>query len=179
MKSRMADPSPQSPPPPPAQRRRAIGPLAGETFLTLGNYLRGQAVIALILTVFHLTAFYFAGLPLWWASGLLVGLLTLIPYLGFLVGAVGACLITVLAGGDRWAVVGLLGVMALGQMLETFYLTPKILGRHLKMHPALVFLVVLLGAIFFGPLGAFLAAPAAAIALLLWRFGKGEPKQST
>lgn len=177
----MADlpPQPPSPPARPASRRRGVGPLLGESVSTLGNYLRGQAVIAAILTVFHMAAFYYAGLPLWWASGLLVGVLTLIPYLGFLVGAVGACLITVLAGGDHWSVVWLLGLMALGQMLEAFYLTPKILGRQLKMHPALVFLVVLLGAIFFGPLGAFLAAPAAAIALLAWRFGKEGSKHST
>lgn len=135
-------------------------------------------MIALILTVFHLAAFYFADLPLWWVSGVLVGALTLIPYLGFLAAALAGSLITVLAGGDRWAVVWLLGLMALGQMLETFYLTPKILGRHLKMHPALVFLVVLAGAIFFGPLGAFLAAPLAAIALLVWRFGKEDSKHS-
>ena len=173
----MADPVPPTRPSPPTSRRRSIRPLVKESFSTFGNFLRGQAVIAVILTAFHLIGFYLAEIPLWWVSGPLVGVLTLIPYLGFFVGAIGGSLVTVLAGGDRWDVVWLLAVMALAQALEAFYLTPKILGVHLKMHPALVFLVVLVGAIFFGPLGAFLAAPLAAVALLVWRFGKGEPKQ--
>jgi predicted PurR-regulated permease PerM len=159
--------------------RRSIGPVIRQTFGTFFSFLRGQAVIALLLTVFHLVGFHLAQLPLWWASGLLVGSLTLIPYLGFLVGAVGGVLLTVLAGGDHWAVVRLLVVMALGQALDAFYLTPKILGHHLKLHPALVFLAVLAGAIFFGPLGAFLAAPLAAVVLLWWRHVKGPPKPPT
>lgn len=153
-------------------RLRSVGPIARESATTVLHFLRGQAVISAILTAFHLLGFYLAELPLWWASGLLVGTLTLIPFLGFFVGAIVGALITVLAGGDHWALVWMLSVMAVGQGLETLYLTPKILGRRLKMHPALVFLVVLLGAIFFGPLGAFLAAPLAAVGLLIWRFGK-------
>ena len=159
-------------PPVVRSRLRSVGPLAKESASTVLRFLRGQAVIAAILTAFHLLAFDLAELPLWWASGLLVGVLTLIPFLGFFVGATAGALITVLAGGDHWALVRMLAVMALAQAFEAFYLTPKILGTRLKMHPALVFLVVLLGAIFFGPLGAFLAAPIAAVGLLIWRFGK-------
>jgi predicted PurR-regulated permease PerM len=159
-------------PPVVRSRLRSVGPLARESASTVVHFLRAQAVIAAILTAFHLLAFYLAELPLWWASGLLVGALTLIPVLGFFVGAIAGALITVLSGGDHWSVVRMLAVMAFAQGLETFYLTPKILGVRLRMHPALVFLVVLVGAIFFGPLGAFLAAPIPAIGLLVWRYGK-------
>lgn len=145
-----------------------------ESLTMFGDFLRAQALISLILTAFHLVCFYLAEIPLWWVSGLFVGALTLIPYLGFLVGAIAGSLLTVAAGGDHWMVVRLLAVMALGQALEGFYLTPKILGQGLKMHPVLVFCLVLVGAVMFGPIGAFLAAPLAAVALLWWRFGKGE-----
>lgn len=136
---------------------------------TLWRFLHGQALIAAILTVFHLVGFYLIGLPFWWASGLTVGALTLVPYIGFLAGAGVAILVTLLGSGGLWDVVGLLIVMALAQALEGLYLTPKILGRELRMHPLLVFVAVVAGLLMFGPLGAFLAAPAVAIALLVWK----------
>jgi len=136
------------------------------------RFLHGQTRIAAILTAFHLVAFYLIDLPLWWLSGLLVGSLTLVPYFGFLVGAGLASLISLLAGGGLWDVVRLLIVMALAQALEGLYLSPKILGRELNLHPLLVFVAVLAGLIFFGPLGAFLAAPALAVFLIVWKRAK-------
>ena len=141
---------------------------------TVWRFLHGQALITAILTVFHLVAFYIIDLPLWWLAGLVVGVLTLVPYFGFLVGAGLASLIALLAGGGLWDVVRLLVVMALAQGLEGLYLTPKILGRELNLNPLLVFAAVLLGLAFFGPLGAFLAAPAVAILLIVWKRTKAH-----
>ena len=55
------------------------------------------------------------------------------------------------------------------QLLESFYLTPKILGKELKLNPLVVFVSVLLGALIFGPVGALVAAPLVAILLLIYR----------
>jgi predicted PurR-regulated permease PerM len=140
----------------------------------LWRFLHGQALIAAILTAFHLVAFYLIGLPLWWLAGLIVGALTLVPYFGFLVGAGAASLIALLAGGGLWDIVRLLVVMALAQALEGLYLTPKILGRELNLNPLLVFAAVLAGLMFFGPLGAFLAAPALAVFLIIWKRAKNH-----
>ena len=139
--------------------RRSLPLLLRDAAATLLHFLHGQALIALILIGFHTLGFHFAAVPLWWFSGPLIGALTLIPFLGFLIGAVLGVAITLLAGGDHWAVIGLLAVMTAGQFLEAFYLTPKILGRRLKLPPALVFVVVLLGAIVFGPLGVWPLPP--------------------
>ncbi len=144
---------------------------------TLYRFLHGQAVITAILTVFHLIGFYLIGLPYWWASGLVVGMLSLAPYFGFLVGAGVASLIALLAGGDLWDVIGLLIVMALAQAVEGLYLTPKILGRELHLNPLLVFIAVIAGLMLFGPLGAFLAAPAVAIFLIVWKRAKARRRQ--
>jgi predicted PurR-regulated permease PerM len=141
---------------------------------TVWRFLYGQVLIASILTIFHLVGFYIIKLPLWWAAGLIVGALTIVPYFGFLVGAALASLIALLAGGGLWDVVALLIVMALAQALEGLYLTPKILGRELNLNPLLVFAAVLVGLLFFGPLGAFLAAPALAVALILWKRTKSR-----
>ncbi len=140
----------------------------------LWRFLHGQARISAILTAFHLAGFYLIELPLWWLSGLIVGVLTLIPYFGFLVGAGLASLIALLAGGGLWDVVRLLVVMALAQALEGLYLTPRILGRELNLNPFLVFFAVLAGLMLFGPLGAFLAAPALAVVFILWKRAKSR-----
>ena len=153
---------------------RAEVSLPREVAGTVWRFLHGQVLIAFILTVFHLVGFYIIELPLWWLAGLAVGVLTLVPYFGFLVGAALASLIALLAGGGLWDVVALLIVMALAQALEGLYLTPKILGRELNLNPLLVFASVLVGLFFFGPLGAFLAAPALAIALILWKRAKNH-----
>ena len=155
-------------------QRSAEPSLPREIGGTLWHFLYGHALIAGILTVFHLIGFYLIELPLWWLAGLIVGFLTLIPYFGFLVGAGLASLVALLAGGDLWDVVRLLVVMALGQALEGIYLTPKILGQKLNLNPLLVFAAVLVGLMFFGPLGAFLAAPALAVALIIWKRTKNR-----
>lgn len=153
----------------PAQRS-----LPREIAGALWRFLHGQALITSIQTLFHLVGFYLIGLPYWWASGLVVGMLTLAPYFGFLVGAGVASLIALLAGGGLWDVVRLLIVMALAQAFEGLYLGPKILGRELNLHPLLVFAAVLIGLTFFGPLGAFLAAPALAVFLIVWKRTKAR-----
>jgi len=149
-------------------------PLYREVSGKLWRFLTGRVLIAAILTVVHLLAFWAVGLPWWGLSGVVVGALTLVPVLGFFAGAAAALLITILAGGGLSHVVWLLVVMTLAQILEGAFLTPKILGRELDLHPALVFLAVIAGSLLFGPLGAFLAAPVAAIAALLWRRRKKQ-----
>ena len=73
-----------------------------------------------------------------------------------LTGTVGTLLLT-------------LAVLAGAQLFEGLYLGPKILGKQLSLHPAVVFAAAILGGLAFGPLGAFLAAPLTATALALWR----------
>lgn len=148
---------------------RAEPALHREVGGTLWRFLTGRALIAIILTVVHLLAFWVVDLPWWGLSGVVVGSLTLVPFLGFFAGAAAALLITVLAGGGWGDVVALLVVMTLAQILEGAYLTPRILGRELNLHPALVFLAIIVGSLTFGPLGAFLAAPLAAVLALVWR----------
>ncbi len=141
----------------------------GEVFRTLGHFFRARLIIAAILGVVHAVAFYAVHMPLWWLGGLLVGTLSLIPYFGFVAGALAVTLIAALGGMTGAGMLWVWLILAGGQLLETFYLTPRILGRKLSLHPALVFFAVLLGGVLFGPLGAFLAAPVAAVAVLLWK----------
>lgn len=153
-------------------------PLAAEIAGTFGHFLRGQLVIAFLMAVYSTVAFLLIELPLWWLAGPIAGVLTLIPFVGFLVGLLIPLLIVLFAGAGPWAAVKVVLVMAAGQAIEGLILTPRILGRKLQLSPLLVFAVVLLGAVFFGPLGAFFAAPVAAVIMLLWRRSQSKPRGS-
>lgn len=151
-----------------------IRALVGDVFWTLTHFLRGQIIIASILAAFHLAGFYLVQMPLWWFAGAVVGAFAVVPYIGFVAGALLATLIGALGGMTAGGLLQVWLVLAAGQILETFYLSPKVLGRRLNLNPFAVFAATLVGALFFGPLGAFLAAPAAAVALLVRRRWKAS-----
>jgi predicted PurR-regulated permease PerM len=93
----------------------------------------------------------------------------LIPVVGASLAVLIPITFAVVAGGGWEQVLRIVGVFVVAQLLESFYLTPKILGRELSLSPFLVFAVVLVGGLAFGVVGALLAPPLAAIGALLWR----------
>ncbi len=140
-----------------------------DVIVTLARYVRGQAVKAFWMTLYHIAAFWVIGLPWWWLAGLLVGALTALPMVGFIIGSMVPVGIAIGAGGGLKQVLYVLAVMIVGQAIETFYVGPKILGRELELSPFVVFAAVVLGTIFFGPLGAIFGAPVAAVAVMIYR----------
>jgi predicted PurR-regulated permease PerM len=143
--------------------------LLQDVFLSLGRYVRGQFLIVLIMSALYAAGFFFVEVPLWWLAGALCGPFHLVPVIGVLFAAVIPVSFQLAGGGGFWDVIWVLLVLAVVQLLESIYLTPKILGRELKLHPLVIVIVVLGGALLFGPIGAFLAAPVVAIGLLVWR----------
>jgi len=126
-------------------------------------------LIVLIMSSLYVVGFFFAKVPFWWLAGVLCGPFHLVPVIGTPIAAVIPISFQLIGGGGIWEVVWVLVVIAVVQLLESFYLTPKILGRELKLHPLVIVLVVLCGAILAGPIGALLAAPVAGIGMLVWR----------
>jgi predicted PurR-regulated permease PerM len=143
--------------------------LIKDVFLALGRYARGQVLIVIIMSSLYAVGFFFVEVPLWWLAGILCGPFHLVPVVGILFAAVIPVTLQLAGGGGFWDVIWVLAVIAAVQLLESLYLTPKILGRELKLHPLVIILVVLGGALLFGPLGALLAAPVVAVGLLIWR----------
>ncbi len=135
----------------------------------LFRYLRGQFLIVLILMVLYAVGFFLVGVPFWWLAALLCGPLHLMPFFGPAIGAVIPVILVLIGGKGFWDVIEALIVVGLVQLVETLFLTPTIMGKELRLHPLAVFVIVIAGAFLFGPVGALLAAPAAAIALLIWR----------
>ena len=151
--------------------------LIKEILFSLARYVRGQALIVLIMSALYAAGFFFVGVPFWWLAGALCGPFHLVPVVGILFAAIIPIVFQLAGGGGFWDVVWVLIVLAIVQLLESLFLTPRILGRELKLHPLVVILVVLAGAFLFGPFGALLAVPAVAIGLLIWKRSRTRRKQ--
>lgn len=127
----------------------------------LRAYVRGQAIVCLVMGFAVGTALAIMGSPLALLLGLLVGLAELVPYLGFIVaaGAIALAGVTV----DPWhAAAGVAVYTFINWAIGTF-VAPRVMGRHLRMHPFVVTVSILAGTQVFGPAGALLGLPGAAM----------------
>lgn len=154
----------------PATPPRSAFDLIREIGRVLAVYIGGQILIAAIVTVLYMIGFALVRVPLWFLVALICGALNLIPRIGSIF-ALGVAVLAVLLGrpGALHAV-ETLAVWVAVQSLEGFVITPRILGRPLGLRPLVVFIALLLGSFFFGPLGLFLAVPVLAVAKLVWKF---------
>jgi len=143
--------------------------LLRETVRVLGVYVRGQLLIALIVTGLYAAGWEIAGVPWWLAMALLCGLLHLVPKIGSIIALFATLFVTWVSQAATWQLIVILAIWFLIQALEGFVLTPRILGRPLGLRPWAVFAAVLIGSLAFGPIGFLLAVPALAVAAVFWR----------
>lgn len=148
---------------------KRISEVLAEAGVSLLRYVRGQILIAAIMTVLYAVGFYFIGVPFWWLVALLCGPFHLVPLVGAVLSAVIPVAVLLISGHGFRPILFVLLLYGAIQLLETFFLTPKILGRELKLNPLVVFGAVLGGALIFGPVGALVAAPLVAILLLFYK----------
>lgn len=142
----------------------------------VSGFLRGQLTVALCLGVLYAAGFSVIGIDLAVGVGLLAGVMALIPYLGNVVALATAAILCMLEFGVDYHLLLVAGWFAVVQNLEGFVLTPRIVGRSVGLHPALVIVALLIGADLFGFLGLLVAVPLAAVvkvfvgdALAAWR----------
>ncbi len=153
----------------PQQRPVTFIGFLGELLSTLGAWLRGQAQVALCMFALYAAGFAYLDLPFWGLLAFLGGLLHFIPVIGAVLSLILPVVVSLIARGGQRQLLGLLVVFVVAQVLESFVLTPVILGARLRLRPALVFLALLAGGMLFGLLGALFAVPAVAAAVLFWR----------
>src|SRR5690606_15569154 len=133
-------------------------------------FLRGQLLVMLALGVIYSSGLMLVGLELGLLIGVLAGLASIVPYMGFVVGigaAVAACLFQF--GLDPYPLLGVGAVFMVGQMLEGMLLTPMLVGDRIGLHPVAVVFAVLAGGQLFGFTGVLLALPVAAVIMVLIR----------
>ncbi len=129
----------------------------------ISSFLRGQLLIAAILGVLYAVGFAVIGIDLALAIGLLAGVLALVPYLGNVVALGAASTLSILKFGVDGHLIAIVVWYAIVQNLEGFVLTPRIQGKSVGLHPAVVIIALLIGADLFGFLGLLVAVPAAAV----------------
>lgn len=136
----------------------------------LSSYVRSQLLIALAMGAMYSAGFMLLRVPLGFTLGLLSGVLNFVPYLGTLTGLGLSLLFVALDGGGIWRISGVLLVFSIVQSIEGYYLTPKLLGSRLNLHPMWVLVGLVIGGNLFGLLGIILAVPVIAVAKVVLGF---------
>ncbi|MFM1950170.1 MAG: hypothetical protein RL706_2191 [Pseudomonadota bacterium] len=153
----------------PLHWRSAYDSFMQECDAVLGQYLRGQMLVMLALSVFYATGLAAFGLDLALPIGVFTGLAVCVPYLGFGVGLILALLAGFLQFASIKAVVMVAVVFGAGQLIEGFWLTPKWVGERIGLHPlAVIFALLALGQLF-GFVGVLVALPTSAVILVALR----------
>jgi predicted PurR-regulated permease PerM len=145
---------------------------------TLAGFARGQSMVCLILAAYYSIALMIVGLPFGIVIGLIAGILTFIPYVGSLTGFAVSMAIAI-GQFDSWGSVALVAVVfAVGQALEGNFLTPKLVGDRVGLHPVWIIFALLSGGTLFGFVGLLLAVPVAAVIGVLVRFSLAQYRAS-
>jgi predicted PurR-regulated permease PerM len=157
----------------PQRLRGSYDSFVGEADEVLGQYLRGQLLVMLILAVYYSIALSLFGLDLALPIGIFTGLAIFVPYVGFGLGlllAVLAGLLEFSGDGGLSRVALMVGVVyGLGQLVESLYLTPRLLGERIGLHPLAVIFALLAFGQLFGFVGILVALPVSAVLLVAVR----------
>ena len=145
---------------------------------TLAGFARGQSMVCAILGLYYAAALAVIGLPFGIVIGLIAGILTFIPYVGSLTGFAVSIAIAIGQFQDPWWVLLVAAVFGVGQIVEGNYLTPKLVGDRVGLHPVWIIFALLAGGALFGFLGLLLAVPAAAVIGVAVRFSLGQYRES-
>jgi len=162
----------------PPRFREPFSRLFDEVGRILQAYVLGQLMIAMVMAILYAAGFALLQVPAWAGLAALSGFLNVVPYIGTGVGIVLASGFSFANGGGWWSIAGILGVFGLVQAIEGYYLTPRILGGRLSLHPMAVFLGLLVGGKLFGLLGVLVAVPAIAVAQVFLKFMREIYKRS-
>lgn len=146
---------------------------------TLVGFIHGQAMVCLILAAYYGIALTLAGLGSGLAVGLLIGVLAIIPFVGALTGFVLSLGLAASQYGTWTEILIVVGIFALGQLVEGNFLTPKLVGDRIHLHPVWVIFALFAGGALFGFVGVLLAVPAAAVIGVLARFALARYRASS
>nr|WP_245242986.1 AI-2E family transporter [Pararhodobacter sp. SW119] len=163
----------------PREHAPTIRQLGREVDDAVSGFLRGMGSVCLIMAVYYAVALSLAGLQFGVVVGVLTGILTFIPYLGAIIGgALAFGLALYQFWGDWFSILLVAGVFVAGQAVEGNYITPRIVGRSVGLHPVWILAALSAFGSLFGFLGLLVAVPLAAALAVLVRHAIGLYKQS-
>jgi len=154
----------------PRQFETGVSRLAKDCDSVLAEFFRGQVLVMVALALIYVVGLSIVGLELALLIGLIGGLVSFVPYLGFLVGIVMASVAAFFQFQELLPLVYVAIVFGIGQLIEAMLLTPLLVGDRIGLHPVAVIFAVLAGGQLFGFFGVLLALPAAAVIMVLLRY---------
>jgi predicted PurR-regulated permease PerM len=138
---------------------------------TIGGYVRGQALVCLVIGLYYSVALTLVNLDFSLVVGVVIGLMAFIPYIGALIGLMLSMGIA-FAQFTEWSSIGLVaGIFIVGQTLEGYLLIPYFVGDRINLHPVWVIFALLAGGVLYGFVGILFALPVAAAVGVLVRYG--------
>jgi predicted PurR-regulated permease PerM len=144
--------------------------LTHESDQVLGGFIRGQLSVMIALGAIYATGLTLVGVDLGILIGIISGLVSFVPYLGAVVGVGAAVIATLVQHGDWTHLLLVLAVFSVGQTIESFFLTPWLVGDKIGLHPVAVIFAIMAGGQLFGFLGVLLALPVAAVLVVVLRY---------
>ena len=146
-----------------------VSKLASECDEIIGAFIRGQLLVMLALAIIYSLGLWMVGMELALILGLIAGLASIVPYMGFIVGITVASIVCWFQFHDFFALLKVGGVFAVGQMIEGMILTPLLVGDRIGLHPVAVIFAIMAGGQLAGFTGVLLALPVAAVIMVLLR----------
>ncbi len=164
----------------PRDHAPVVRQLAREVDDTLASFIRGMGMVSLILGTYYAVALMAVGLQFGLVVGFIAGLVTFIPYLGALIGGSLAIGLALFQFWGEWGSIGLVAlIFVIGQVVEGNFLTPKLVGGSIGLHPVWLLLALSVFGGLFGFIGMLVAVPLAAVLGVVARFGVGQYTESS
>jgi predicted PurR-regulated permease PerM len=163
----------------PVRAQETVHHLAMHADGLLAQYLRGMIIVISIMSVFYSVGLSIIGIKGAVALGVFTALMIVIPYIGIALGFTLAILAALLQFGPGGAIIGVLAVYGLGQFIEGFFLTPRLVGERIGLHPVAVLFALLFFGKLFGFFGVLLALPISAVSVVLLQYTWSRYTQSS
>jgi predicted PurR-regulated permease PerM len=163
----------------PLPQRETVRALAREIDLAIAGFLRGQIGVCLILGSFYAVALTVAGLNFGLLIGLVSGLISFVPYIGSMSGLVVSTGVAVAQFWPDWSsIFVVIGIFFVGQFVEGYILSPKLVGESVGLHPVWLMFALFAFGYLFGFVGMLLAVPLAAAIGVIARFALARYRAS-
>ncbi len=146
-----------------------VSHIVAEADEVVGAFLRGQFLVMCTLSVVYGFGLWLVGLQLALLLGVVAGLASIVPYLGFTVGVVASCIAAYAQFGEWSVLLWVLLVFGIGQAIESMILTPVLVGDRIGLHPVAVIFALMVGGQMAGFVGVVVALPVAAVVMVFLR----------
>lgn len=163
----------------PRKSKKSIRQQAHEIDRAMAGFIRGQLSVCVLLGTYYSLGLCLVGLDMGLLVGFVAGVISFIPYVGSITGFVVSLLLAFAQFNSWGGIIAVIAVFVSGQFLEGNFLTPKLVGDSVGLHPVWIMFALLAGGVLLGFLGLMIAVPVAAIIAVLLRHAIANYKKSS